>query len=42
MQKKFNQINGVNMFVYFVNNEIDYVFVDAMPNVILCVDEQKH
>lgn len=42
MQKKFNQINGVNMFVYFVNNEIDYVFVDADAECLYYVlDEQK-
>ena len=41
-ENKFNQIQGRNMFVYFLNNAIDYVFVDADAECLYYVlDEQK-
>jgi len=41
-EKKFNQIKGVNMFIYFIDNQIDHVFVDAEAECIYYVFDEKN
>ena len=41
-EKKFNQIKGVNMFIYFKNDKIDYVFVDDQAECIYYVFDEKN
>ncbi|MDY0015398.1 MAG: OstA-like protein [Bacteroidales bacterium] len=41
-EQKFNQIKGLHMFIYFKNNNIDYVFVDAQAECLYYVLDESN